>query len=323
MVRFTQQIPTKEDTMSDLIDKIAKLLNLAERASTQAERDAYMDKVQTLATTAQIDLEEARQRQADTTKREQPERRTVTLWNRYETVIRTRRSHVYDDNGYILRDDNGNYVFGEIEEYEERVTAKKPRHLPFLVGLFGSVATPNSLRYEIYQDSSAIVAYGFPSDLDVAETLFASLSSQMVNAADAALKNGEHKDIQDYTRTGHVDGRVFRASFYRGFAATINTRLKEARAAALAARDAERDLVVGTSSVDAQEAVQAAGSEVVLRNKEVEVSDFYKRTSNARGSYKGSSAGYNYGAIRRGRAAGARANLGTNKSLSHSKAVGR
>lgn len=273
--------------MSDIVDKISKLLVLAEQAPTQEERDAYMTKVQVLATTAQVDLEEARQRQADKTKREVPERRTLTLYDRW--------------------------AYGP-----------KPRNLPFMVSLIASLSFPNSVSVEIYQDNHAVLLYGFPSDIDVVETLFGSVSVQMVAAADTALKNGEHKKIMDWnSRTGFVDGRVFRSSFYRGFTSAVGEKACEARQEALRAHDAQRDHVVGTSSVEGQEAVTTFGAEIVIRNKEVEVADFKKSVSRARGAYKGSNAGYNSGAASRGRSAGQRANLGTNKALSYSKAVAR
>jgi hypothetical protein len=307
--------------MASTLDKIAALLAHAEGAGTEAERDAYMSKAQEIATTCAIDLEAARQHQADKTKREVPERRTIMFFQRYSTVTRTRPKIARDEDGTpIRREDGYGYVYDGTEEYEAEVRNSKPRSLAFHVGLYGSVARANSVRFDTYQDSSGVIAYGLPSDLDVVEALFASLLVQMTAACDAALKSGEHKTAGNYGQAVH--GATFRAGFYRGFYGAIGARLTAARAAAVAA---STTTFVGVhADGENGESAGLSGAEIVLRNKEVEVGGFYKATSNARGSYKGSSAGLGYNAgssSAHGRAAGNRANLGTNKSIANRASV--
>jgi Protein of unknown function (DUF2786) len=62
-----------------VIERIAKLLALAEAASTPAEAEAAFAKAQELASRHAIDLEVARIRQADRNKREVPTTRTTTI----------------------------------------------------------------------------------------------------------------------------------------------------------------------------------------------------------------------------------------------------
>lgn len=90
-------------------------------------------------------------------------------------------------------------------------TAKKhkreePEHRSFTVGrarkrgnvqmvnLFHAIASNNDVRINIAHDSTTVYPFGFGSDLDVCEALFAHLSIQMVSEANRFLKSGAHLD---------------------------------------------------------------------------------------------------------------------------------
>lgn len=263
--------------MSDIIDKIAKVLNQAENASTQEESETYLKAAQALSTKYSIELAEARAHTAKGQKRETPVRRTVDLQD-----------------------------FG-------RNTKKH------LVNLFSAVSGPNDVRIDIAHNSTRVYPYGFPSDIELVETIFAHLAVQMVEEANKFLESGEYKNETQKTFVRRkkydpygwyrdskgaydwreeyvekpIDGRVARSNFYSAFISRVGQRLREARLETVA--EAE---------------VETTGTELVLAAKMDEVNAHYKATSNARGSWKGAStSGYSASSSRAGSAAGARARI--------------
>lgn len=270
-----------------ILDRLAKILNQAENASTDAERDAFMTRAQSMATDNAIDLAVARQHTAKQEQRETPEVRRITLGQR-----------------------------------GAKNNAKK-------VVLYSTIAHQNDVKCDYFHDSTGVVAYGFPSDLDVVDALYASLVVQMTSSADAFIKSGEYKNENMTTLvrkrdswgdswseyvTKPVDGRVARASFYDGFTAEISLRLRTARRDAIAAYDeAHVDLGVKVpiSGFDS-----APGAALALVQKEVEVRDFYSEKSRAKGSWKG---GSNSGSSNAGRSAGRSA--GASARLSSARAI--
>ena len=238
------------------VDRISALLAKAERTDNPHEADAYLVKAQQLATAASIDLALARHRQRER-EREQAA-------------------------GPIMR----TVTIGE----------KGKRANPHLIALFVVVAHANDAQVDVATNSTYVVAYGLPSDLDVIDALFTSLSVQMVEQAQAWLATGEWRETT-YVRVERRYGfatrkkkphtaQTARASFYRAYAARIAERLDEARAQAVAEASA----------------VAGASTEVALRDKTAQVRTFHRQTSDARGSWRGYS-----GAARsdRGRAAAA------------------
>lgn len=74
--------------MADMLEKIAKLLNQAENAATEAEASAFMERAQTLATTHSVDL--AKARHATIAKeRTVPVQRTIHIGERGTRGLRT------------------------------------------------------------------------------------------------------------------------------------------------------------------------------------------------------------------------------------------
>lgn len=276
--------------MSDKITNlVAKLLNQAENAATEEEANTFMAKAQALATDHSVDLAIARQVTAKAEQREQPEVRRISLGQRGA---------------------KGNAR---------------------LISLFSSIASVNDVRLNIYHDSSGVVAFGFPSDIDMTEALYNSLAVQMVTAGDAYIKAGTYKeevvgryvrkrDAWGYMDTEYVvkpvDGRVARGSFYEGFSSRISQRLREAKKEAVATYDerheADVDVTVKPSGFDS-----APGAALALVQKEVEVRDFYKENSTAKGTWRGgSSSSHSSHGSNAGRAAGNSARLSSSKALS-------
>lgn len=278
--------------MSDITERIGKLLAQAENpAATDAERETYLTKAQTLATAYSIDLEIARQRQADKTKRETPTHRRIYL----------------SDLG---------------------VTARQGLH--HYVRLFLALADVNDVDCNIAHNSTYVIPFGFPSDIEVTERLFASLVVQMVIACNDAIKSGEHKVdrywVESYfdSRTcewkgGHYrngDARIFKASFYEAFTSKVVARLRAAKR-----EQAEKSVLV--TDDETGETTSTTGA-LVLRQKVDDVKDYYKQNSKAKGSWRGGSLGSrghsSSGAVA-GHEAGSNARLGAPSALANRTAV--
>ena len=189
-----------------------------------------------------------------------------------------------------------------IEVAEYRSKTKK-----WMVELFLSIGRANDLRTDIGGGSTSVIPYGFASDIDVAEALFASLSIQMVEQANEWLAKGEYKNETQRKwdeKTWQwiekpIDGRVARASFYQTFIIEVGRRLRAAKA-----------------EVESVAVAESTGTDLVLVAKRDEVQDFYRKKSTARGSWKSSgSNGYSSSASSAGRTAGASAKISGSKSV--------
>lgn len=179
--------------------------------------------------------------------------------------------------------------------------------------LFMAIGKPNDLKFDIAHNSTYVIAFGYPSDIDVTERLYASLLVQMTRAAQAAVDAGEHKwDENLYwserTYEMRADARVFKGSFYEGFISVVGARLRAAKA----------EVEAKTIVVEGQETTGA----LVLVDKKASVNSFHKEKSTARGTWGGNSgsSAFSRGAVSSGRAAGQAANLhGTRTSLPGSR----
>ena len=173
------------------------------------------------------------------------------------------------------------------------------------MALFVVIAHNNFTMVDVATDSTYVVAYGMPQDLDSTHTLFASLSVQMATSAQHYLDAGQWRAETYRVRsrtTGLLVTKPFtkqtaRAAFYRAYVDTLNDRLQRAREAAISEHD------------------QQSGSNcaaLVLRNTEKEVKSFHRSTSDARGrwgGYRGAADGRSGSAAGAGRSAAERARL--------------
>ena len=220
-----------------VLDRIGKLLAQAEGTDNEHEADAFVTRAQELATSYAVDLEQARARQA------------------------ARRGRA-----------------GGADSFEQRtvtVGERAKRGNRQLVLLYVIVARANEVMVNVAHDSTFVVGFGYPDDLDVVEQLWASLATQMAGAAGRRLRAGEH-------RTTGVPAVSWRLSFYDGWLVAVQERLTTARARALRAVDAAP--TDGGSD-------QRPG-ELVLRAKAERVREFHDQASQARGSWRGARAGH-------------------------------
>ena len=168
------------------------------------------------------------------------------------------------------------------------------RGLRTYVQLFVLIANANDVKCDIASNSTFVYAYGFAEDIDASHALYASLILQMVRASEAYIASGSHRPTPTITA---------RINFQLAFGSRIGKRLAEVR---------EQERREATKSKNRQ-----PGTAIALRDKDLELKDFYRESSQARGTWRASSAtaGYSSSARRAGDRAGRRARLGNSQEI--------
>lgn len=261
-----------------MLTRIGGLLRQAESTDNEHEAEAFLAAAQRLATRSSIDLAVARAHIAGRERRSTPMQRMIPIGDAGKKGLRT------------------------------------------YVQLFVAIAAANDVRCDVARTSTQVYAYGFDSDIDTCAALYASLLVQMVRASDQYIKSGQYRSatvekiVTDKRWGRKVQRRVqapvaavtARLNFQMAFAARIGRRLAEVKA------EVEAEVKAGV----VPETV-ATGTALALRNKEIELTDFYRKTSDARGTWRGpqTSAGHSAAARRAGDRAGRAARLGTSPEL--------
>lgn len=262
-----------------LLTRIGGLLRQAESTDNEHEAEAFMAAAQRLATRSSIDLAVARAHIAGRERRPTPIQKVVPIGEAGKKGLRT------------------------------------------YVQLFVAIAAANDVRCDVTRTSTQVYAYGFDTDIATCEALYTSLLVQMVRASDHYIKSGAYRSatvekIVVETRWGRkVQRRIqvpvaavtARLNFQMAFADRIGRRLAAVKA------DVEAEAVRD----DTAAAESPAGTALALRNKDLELTDFYARTSEARGTWRGpqESTGYSPAARRAGDRAGRTARLGLSPEL--------
>ena len=199
----------------------------------------------------------------------------------------------------------------EQPEQRKQVIGKRGQTgLRHRVALFVAIGHVNDLVIDVARDATYVLSFGFPSDLDVVETLYGSLATQMTAAANAAIKRGDHREHpywSDAAMGWRTDARVYRSAFSEGFIETIGGRLRDARAATIATRRPDDQVEHST------------GAELVLVAKAAEVASFHRATSDARGTWSAagrSGSPWSEGAHHAGGRAGRTARLAAPREIS-------
>lgn len=200
------------------------------------------------------------------------------------------------------------------QQPEARTTTigeKGRRANPHLISLFVAIAHANDAQVDVASNSTYVIGYGMPADLDVVETIFASLAVHMVHASQgyvtgrtwvgetyvAAGGRGRRRQRRPHT------AQTARAAFYRAYVERIGERLTQARQDALVQVAQDRPPRSGD---------QMSGGVLVLRQKAAEVRSFHAQESRARGSwggYAGAVRSATGSAAEAGRSAASRARL--------------
>ena len=168
------------------------------------------------------------------------------------------------------------------------------RGLRTYVQLFTVIAHANDVKCDIASNSTFVYAYGFGEDIDASHALYASLVMQMVRASEAYIASGKHRPTPTITA---------RINFQLAFGARIGQRLAEAR------EETRREATKSKT--------REPGTAIALRDKDIELRDFYRQTSEARGTWRPTSAtaGYSSAARRAGDKAARRARLGNSAEI--------
>ncbi|MGW5522390.1 DUF2786 domain-containing protein [Gordonia sp. NPDC003950] len=258
-----------------LLTRIAGLLRQAENTDNPHEAETFMAAAQRLATAASIDLAVARAHDPAARAKATPVSRQIAI--------------------------------GEPGK----------RGLKTYVQLFVAIARANDVTVDVAGNSTFVLAYGYAADIDMCEALYTSLLVQMVAASDAYLRSGEYRDEESARIVRRGSGWRARRVVERKPLAPITARLNFQSAFAerigkrlAAARDEQRSEAIAGDAPEV--AGSASSTAVVLRNKEIEVTDFYRSESTARGTWRptSASAGYSAGARQAGDRAGRRAKIG-------------
>ena len=166
--------------------------------------------------------------------------------------------------------------------------------------LFVVIAMANDVKCDVASNSTFVYAYGFAEDIDASHALYASLVMQMVRASEAYIASGAHRPTPTITA---------RINFQLAFGARVGQRLSEAR------EEAQQEATKDRAS--------SPGTAIALRNKDLELKDYYRQSSRARGTWRATSAtaGYSSAARRAGDRAGRRARLGGNSELAGARSA--
>jgi Protein of unknown function (DUF2786) len=174
------------------------------------------------------------------------------------------------------------------------------RGLRTYVQLFVVIAQANDVKCDVASNSTFVYAYGFAEDIDASHALYAGLVMQMVRASEAYISSGAHRPTPTITA---------RINFQLAFGARVGQRLLQAR------EEAQREATNGRDS--------QPGTAIALRDKDIELKDFYRHTSEARGTWRATSAtaGYSSAARRAGDRAGRQARLGNSPELAGARSA--
>ncbi|MBO0853017.1 MAG: DUF2786 domain-containing protein [Nocardia sp.] len=265
-----------------LLTRIGGLLRQAESTDNEHEAEAFLAAAQRLATRSSIDLAVARAHIAGRERPPVPIQKIIPIGTAGKKGLRT------------------------------------------YVQLFVAIAAANDVRCDVTRTSTQVYAYGFDGDIATCEALYTSLLVQMVRASDHYIKSGAYKSatvekVVVETRWGRrvrrrtqapVAAVTARLNFQLAFAERVGRRLAGVKA------DVEAE------AVREEQDSAGAGTAVALRDKDLALTDFYTRTSEARGTWRGpqQSTGYSSGARRAGDRAGRAARIGSSPELPAARA---
>lgn len=270
-------------TQEDLIEVIGKLMNQAENAANDAEREAFMAQALFMGSKHSIDVAKAQAALAKTMKHEEPVMESITIGQ------------------------------------------AKTHNLAVFCELFMTIGRAYDIKFNIAHNSTYVIAFGMPSDIEVVKALYMSLVQQMMTESMAFIKLGEWRNEVDtrwnprtyqYERK-RVDSRVAKRNFYEAFSSKVGQRIRAAQAKAKAAAIVEDEEQLEDATTAEEVAVASSTStELVIVKKKEAVDEFYKNRSTARGSWKGSQSTYRSSAgSNAGRAAGERASLNSGRAI--------
>jgi hypothetical protein len=300
--------------MSRYLDRVSKLLNQAERAPEGSpERAAFMEKAVALAQANSIDLAVARAHQANKEKVEQIEERRVQVGQ-------------YISHGWSSRTSNNTKWLAELltdiaSPNDVNILISKDSMFVYLIGFPSDLDVVErlyaSLAVQMVSEADALIKKGAhkrvervrrtkrvenPRYIPENERFYPEERNDPFYTRKTIEINDddEHGNPVYVDKPVSVDGRVWRANFYRGFIRRVSSRMwEERRNARAAAQEADAD--------------ESKGVALALRDKDSErKKDWEERTKFVRGTHSGPEVSeYVEEGLVQGQKAGARASLGT------------
>ena len=262
--------------MSDIIEKIGKMLVLAERASTEEEADAFFKKAQALASNYSVNLEIARQSVVNKELRETP------TFKRIEIA----------EPGTQLR-----AVFCELF-----MAVGRAQDLKFTIAqnstFVNAYGFPSDIRI-----TEAIYAHVVGQMIEEAKKFIAK--GEWRGETNRVWDDREWRYVEK-----KVNARVVKRQFYEGFTARIGQRLSEAK------REVEKELADAKHNLGPGDDGSVSTEVVLVRKRDEVNDFYSSKTGHIRGSWKGNTNTYTSAAgLRGGREAGNRARLGGQGAL--------
>lgn len=269
------------------LERIGKLLAMAEGAGSEEEANAFFAKAQSLATLYAVTLADVR------SEREKRVQKTAEKPVKQTIEVGERRKHI---NAHLCE-------------------------------LWCRIAQSNDLKINLAHNNTYVVLFGMPSDIEAAEALFAAIAPQMVRFAEDYLRTNEWREetvwrakrVKVASWYSEEDWGYFpvtkqsaRASFYSGYTSRIGRILRDARKEGIKAADEHFHTEAEEQGLETSTESTAA---LVLKEKAVVVDDFYGRTSTAKGSWGGANSGSSSRASSAGRSAADRTRLGGSQSI--------
>jgi hypothetical protein len=284
-----------ENTLS----KLAKILNQAENASTQAEADAFFAKAQELSTSTGIELEIARAHAQAGFRRPQLTQEAVKVAEyrtKYRTTLVDLMLRVAENNGLkaaISQSRTTVYLYG----YDTDIEVAKL--------LYASLATQMKMASDAYIRSG-------------------EYKKETVRVPARETYNRRTGEWT-YTESGYkpVHGTTARLNFQDAFSSTIGGRLAKARREAERKAALEQEHIHDLNTPEAEPAAAPLSDSVamVLVRKAEAVDDYYYKETGfkregSRGAYTGTQASRHSGSARAaGRSAGQSASLGGGRAI--------
>ena len=257
--------------------RIGKILNQAERATTDAERDLFYARAFELSAKHSIELAQARAALSKLEQREQPVMKTIEIGTRGQHNLA-----VFCNLFMGIGEPHG-IKFNISHRSTYVVAFGMPSDIELTETLYESILP------QMMQSANEFIREGSWKN-------------------ETTLRNG--KDGWGYYP---IDSRVVKRNFYETFTRTIKTRMWDAK---FKAEQGAVDADVAAAGDETPEAGKS-NTELVLASKTVEVRDFYNEKSTARGTWKGGQSNtYRSNAGQSGgRKAGQRASLSGTRSL--------
>jgi hypothetical protein len=170
-----------------------------------------------------------------------------------------------------------------------------------LVNLMAAIAGVNDVKINIAHNSTYVIVFGFPSDINACEELWTRISHQMVLFAEQYL-------AEDTWRANSASGswnpwtgaqkpvakQTARSSYYSGFIASLSYRLTTARETELAKAELRHQRRRNTVS---RQDGPAGTTAIAIKAKSQEVDAYYQSESQARGSWRGNQRGTLHSAL--------------------------